>query len=1302
LALGFSVLAAPAALAATPDHTIAEVQGTGAATPLLGQTVTVEGVVTGDYRGVSNFRGLYLQAASSAGVAGASDGIFVYLNTANPAVAIGDLVSVTGTAGENAGQTQISATTAAQTTLVDDAVGVPAATALPDTVVGAAREPYEGMLVSPTGNYFLASSHQLYNFGTLWLNAGAMAVKATETTDAGPQAAAITAANKASRLLVDDGYSIRVDNNAHPGDQPYLSKNTVVRNGDRFVPSAKAMILGEGFGDYRLEPSIPITDASDAGYKPTFEPTNPRPATPPVVGGDFSVAGFNVYNYFTDFGGDARGAANAAQFAIQKSKVVSAINGLDANIVALQEIENSIKFGQLDDTSLADLVDGLNAAAGAGTWAYVPTPASLVNAAATTDFITNAIIYKPAAATRVGDSFADIDETVWDIAREPVAQTFSVDGKVITVVGNHLKSKSGTGTEPADGQGQFTVERVEEANRLVGFVDSIKADPAKGDNVLLLGDFNSYAEEDPIQVLTAAGLVDLVPSKTDNEYSYSFDGELGSLDHAIATKPLADSVTGVGVWGINSAEWSDRGYAYPQADSGTPYRSSDHDPIKVGISSAIAPINIDIVSVNDFHGRLEASTPSAGAAVLGGMVDSYRAANPNTLFVSGGDNIGASTFTSFIQDDQPTIDVLNTIGLDASALGNHEFDQGTSDLDNRVIPASDFPYLAANLYEKGTTTPAYDEYSLSTVGGVTVGFIGAVTEELDSLVSPAGIANIDIGAVVPAVNRVADQLSDGNPANGEADVLVLLVHEGPATSALSSATDDSAFGQINKGVNANVDAIVAAHTHAVFNQQVPIPGSTGTRPVIESGQYGEKYGHLDLSVDAKTHKLLSITSEVLPLFGAFQPNAAVAKIVSDAVAVASVKGAVKVGEITADLNRAVQTNGSENRGGESTLGNFVADVQLSAAKDAGAEVALMNPGGIRTDLKYASSGPGDPDGNVTYKEAASVQPFANTLVTMKLTGAQLKSVLEEQWQPAGASRPFLKLGVSSSLKYSYHPTGAAGSHIDAIYVGGKLVTPTDSIAVVVNSFLATGGDNFGTLATGSAKADSGKVDLESMVDYFTANPVASPDYAQRAVGVTLSAPDADGYSSGDQVTLGLSSLLFSNGSFGNGSGTVAVSAGGTTLGEAAIDPAIVDTTDEVGRASVPITIPAGTPAGTLVLTVSVASTGTSIDVPIAVTSIAPPITVVTPPKITGATKVGSTLKTTGGKWSVAKPTLAYQWNRNGTPIDGATAANYRPVAADAGTHVSVTVTATAAGYSDASATSASVTVRKSATKLIAW
>ena len=710
-------------------------------------------------------------------------------------------------------------------------------------------------------------------------------------------------------------------------------------------------------------------------------------------------------------------------------------------------------------------------------------------------------------------------------------------------------------------------------------------------------------------------------------------------------------------------------------------------PTLAGSAAADAQVAIDILSFNDFHGRLEASSPAAGAAVLGGLAKSFRAANPNTLVVSGGDSIGASTFTSFIQKDQPTIDALNAIGVDASAIGNHELDQGQADLEGRVIPATNYPLLSANIYNRTTGQPAFAQYALKQVSGVTVGFIVAATDETPSLVNQAGVANLEFRDVPTEVNRVADQLSDGNAANGEADLIVLTVHEGAADTSQASAIGDSAFGTIVKTVDANVDAIVSGHTYQAYNWQLPIPGTDRTSPVLQAGKYGENYGHLSLSVDPTTKALLSISSEVKPLFGAFAPDPTVAAIVAAALAAAKDKGSVPVGTITADFNRASRKDGvTENRGGESPLGNFVADVQLWATNGK-AQVALMNPGGLRTDLKYTASAntPNDVGGRATYQEAASVQPFANTLVTKTLTGAQLARVLEEQWQPATSSRPFLKLGASKSLEYRYDPTAVAGSHITGIAVNNVPLAPADSVSVVANSFLASGGDNFVTLAKGTNPGDTGKIDLQSMIDYFVAHPVASPDHAQRAVGVTLSTATA---SPGDVVTLGLSSLLFSNGE--QNSGTATVSAGGEVLGQSTIDPAVVNLGDETGRASVVVTIPSAALPGTLELTVAVPQTGTSIDVPLTIT--APPITSVAVPTIIGSAKVGRTLTATPGSWSVPSPAVTNQWNRAGAPIDAATAATYTLVPADAGAAITVTVTATAPGTSPGVATSASVTV----------
>jgi len=616
------------------------------------------------------------------------------------------------------------------------------------------------------------------------------------------------------------------------------------------------------------------------------------------------------------------------------------------------------------------------------------------------------------------------------------------------------------------------------------------------------------------------------------------------------------------------------------------------------VAHAAPPVTINLITINDFHGRIERSTPSAGAAAIATAVTNFRTANPNTVFAAAGDLIGASTFTSFIQHDVPTIDALNAAGLEVSAVGNHELDQGYADLVNRVEPLANWEYVGANLHPTDSAPPLA-EYWTKTMGGVTVGFIGAVTDELPSLVSPAGIANLTIEAPVAAANRVADQLTDGNGANGEADVIVLLVHEGAATTDIASATDpNSRFGKIVLGASPKIDAIVSGHTHLAYNHVI------NGRPVISSGQYGEKFSNMVISVDPDTKQVLSMQNTVYDAFAstaALTPDPTVAAIVASAVTAAEGPGSVVLGNVTADFNRGNFAAAGDNRGTESTLGNFVADVQLWSANQNGhADIALMNPGGLRSDLAYA------PDGSITYKEAAGVQPFANTLVTLSLTGAQLKQALEQQWQPTGSSRPVLRLGMSKGLAYVYDPTAAQGSHIERVTFNGTEVTATDTFRVVVNSFLAAGGDNFTAIGQGTNKVDSGQVDLQSMVDYFSANPTNTPDPVQRSVGIKVSGPDSGGVRVGAPITVDLSSLDFTTNE--TKSGTVDVSLGGVSLGSATVDPTKVVNRDEAGQAHLVVANVPASLVGIQNLVVTVPATGTTATLPIVVQG--PPPTLV--------------------------------------------------------------------------------------------
>ena len=581
-------------------------------------------------------------------------------------------------------------------------------------------------------------------------------------------------------------------------------------------------------------------------------------------------------------------------------------------------------------------------------------------------------------------------------------------------------------------------------------------------------------------------------------------------------------------------------------------------------------VTIDILSINDFHGRIAANGQSAGGAVLACAIDEVRAQNPNALFVSAGDNIGASTFTSFVANDQPTLDVLNEIGLDVSALGNHEFDQGRADVDDRILGAANFPHLSANIYDRNTGERAYDAFEIIERDGVRIGFIGAMTEDLPSLVSPAGIADLEVRSMAAEVNDVAATLTDGDDSNGEADVLIAVVHDGAAGSNMPGAAD-SKYGQLLAVADENIVAVISGHTHQPY--AVEMDGMW----VTQTGQYGEGLGHLSFTYDTATGELVDSDAVLIDLVDSAGVSVcagdpAVQAIVDAAEDTADELGSEPLGTITADLNRALDSVGDENRGGESTLGNTVADVQLWAAQRTfpDAELAFMNPGGLRTDLKFIESA-GEGDGVVTFKEAAEVQPFANTLVTTDLTGAQIIGVLEEQWQPAGASRPFLKLGVSQGLFYTYDPAAAAGEHIQDVWLNGEPLDLDANYTIVANSFLAAGGDNFATLAQGSATNDTGQSDLASMVDYFDEFGEISPDYQQRAVGLTwVSDPDAV-YAAGDEIAIDVSSFTFSTNEPKPTELTTTLA--GVKTESAAVDTSIVDTTDEVGRAEIRVMVP---------------------------------------------------------------------------------------------------------------------------------
>ncbi len=606
------------------EATIAEIQGDGFTSPLVGTEVVTTGVVTAVPQYLYGF---YLQTPGTGGETErtASDGVFVYFPQGSGSITVepGDHVEVTGDVSEYAGATQVVSSQAEVVELAEPAEPVTAyAGAWPAS--DAEKEALEGMLFDPTGERFtVTNTYSTNQYGEVGLALGdTPLIQPTEVADAQDLAAiaAVEADNAARAITLDDGSSTDYTRSQFL-TPPYVSNTDPVRVGAA-ATFTEPVVLTEGGSPssptYRFQPTTSVSGPDYAATSPAvFE--NTRTAAPEEVGGDLSVASFNVLNYFTTLGDadddnvgddgcqayvdrdgdgnnvrtgcDQRGAWDPQDLQRQQEKIVSAINTLDADVVGLMEIENSAALGEEADEATEALVAALNAAAGEQKWAANPSSAELPPASEQ-DVITNAIIYQPASVERVGEARALGDQSAsgqaFGNAREPIGQVFVPvgGGEEFLFVVNHFKSK-GSGADDGTGQGNANPDRVAQAEALAAWVPGIAAETGT-EAVLLAGDFNAYSMEDPMQVLYDAGYTDTETASAEQEWSYSFSGLSGSLDHVLANDAALAAVTGVDIWNINSGEsvameysrWNYHGTDFHDAG---PFRSSDHDPVKVGL-----------------------------------------------------------------------------------------------------------------------------------------------------------------------------------------------------------------------------------------------------------------------------------------------------------------------------------------------------------------------------------------------------------------------------------------------------------------------------------------------------------------------------------------------------------------------------------------------------------------------------------------------------------------------------------------------------------------------------------------------
>jgi len=498
------------------------------------------------------------------------------------------------------------------------------------------------------------------------------------------------------------------------------------------------------------------------------------------------------------------------------------------------------------------------------------------------------------------------------------------------------------------------------------------------------------------------------------------------------------------------------------------------------------------------------------------MLNQLREGQKFSLTVAAGDLIGGSPAFSGLFHDEPSVESLNAMQLDVSSVGNHEFDEGVTELlrmqnggchpvDGCYFPdapyaGADFQWLAANVVNDAGDRPL-PPYWIERFNNVDVAFIGMTLEATDTLVAAAGIQGWDFLDEAETANALVPELQ----AQG-VEAIVVLLHEGGSQTPPPGAVDacvgiSGPIVAINAALDPAIDVLITGHTHLPYNCM--LPDAAGQPRIVSSAySYGRVVSEISLVLDKRTHDVrrdLSTAVNHAVYQSELTPDPALTAIIEKWQPLYDASGNTPVGTITADINRGGDPPGTD-RGVESPAGNLVADAQLWATSANFAQIAFMNPGGVRSDLTYADSG-GEGDGVVTFGEAFTFQPFGNTLLTMQMTGAQIISVLEEQCQPSTSSRPFLHLGVSTGFTYDLAKTIDTGVCTDVsvsnVQLNGVPLDPAQLYNVTVNNFLADGGDNFGTFAEVSGSRLDGGNDLQALINYFGAYSPLSPPATDR-------------------------------------------------------------------------------------------------------------------------------------------------------------------------------------------------------------
>jgi 5'-nucleotidase len=510
-----------------------------------------------------------------------------------------------------------------------------------------------------------------------------------------------------------------------------------------------------------------------------------------------------------------------------------------------------------------------------------------------------------------------------------------------------------------------------------------------------------------------------------------------------------------------------------------------------------APVAVRVLAFNDFHGNLVG--PTGTVEVGGGKVEAggvtfmarhlqkLREGHPHTVTVCAGDLIGASPLVSAMFHDEPTVEAMDLLGLDLCAVGNHEFDEGQAELlriqnggchpvdgckGKDAYTGAKFQYLGANVLVQATGQTLLPATAIKTFDGVKIGFIGLTLEATGSIVDPSGVQGLTFQDEIVTINKyVAELKADG------AKSIIVLIHEGGQAAGIQDVNDCGQLSgpivPIAKGVDPAVVALVSGHSHQLYNCVVD------GRVVTSAKSYGRAITAIDLTIDPATGAALSATATNHAVTSDITPEALTSQLVARYRALVGPLAMEVVAQLTATITRMVDETG------QSALGLLIADAQLAATRGfpASAQLALMNIGGVRADLRD-SSGQG-----VTVEQIQRTQPFGNTLVTASFTGAQLKALLEEQFE----GMPYNVLQPSASLTYTWSASAPVGSKVNAatLKIDGAPIDLAATYRVTIINYLANGGDGFRTLVQGTDRVDGGG-DLDILIDYARANSPLSP------------------------------------------------------------------------------------------------------------------------------------------------------------------------------------------------------------------